>query len=181
MAPKTPQQKKQESYANDRVDNGKYPHADRKNRPQVKASVQRELRRTAKQLLTSQPEDVLQLPEIRTKREWRKTSVPLPHHLADTRQQRIERESHNLFRRGYGVATHARFRHVLCSWMMGRSEDSAALARFYSGILNGFSDELHRDYRKHSSFLYQFFQTEPELKREFEEWILKTISSQATQ
>jgi len=68
---KTPQQKKKDSYAHNRVKGGEYPHADRKNRPRVKAFGQRELRRISKQLATS--------------------GVRLPEHLESTQRQRIER------------------------------------------------------------------------------------------
>jgi hypothetical protein len=128
---KTPQQKKQESYAHDRADGGDHPHADRKNRPQFKARTKRQLRRTAKQMLASQPEEVLQLQE-RPKRTWQKTGVPLSEHLTATQKKQIEREAHNIFRKGYGPATHARFRRVLESWMKGESENSSALDGFVS-------------------------------------------------
>src|SRR5271170_6522420 len=115
---KTPQQKKMDSYAHDRVEGGEYPHADRKNRPRVKAFGQRKLRRISKQLLAWQPEEVLQLPE-RPRWTWQKSSIRLPEHLESTQRQRIEREAHNIFRRGYSPATHAGFRRVLQSWMKG--------------------------------------------------------------
>jgi hypothetical protein len=85
--PKTPQQKKEDSYAHDRVEGGEYPPADRKNRPRVKALVQRELRRISKQLLASQPEDVLQLAQ-RPRWTWRKSNVRLPEHLESTQRHR---------------------------------------------------------------------------------------------
>jgi hypothetical protein len=170
---KTPQQKKKESYAHDRVEGGEYPHADRKNRPRVKARGQREFRRTAKQLLTSQPEAVLQLPQVRIRRTWLKRGVPLPKHLEATQRHRIEREAWNLFRKGYGPATHARFRRVLQSWMQGNTEQSSSLAEFYFGILNQFPDELPGQewYALHRGFLRNFFSSEPELKRDFQNWI----------
>jgi hypothetical protein len=132
---KTPQEKKKDSYAHDRVEGGEYPHADRKNRPLVKAIVRRELRRTSKQLLACQPEEVLQLPK-RSPWTWQKNSVRLPEHLESTQRQRIEREAHNIFRRGYTAATHARFGHVLQSWMKGNSEYSSSVADFYMSVLD---------------------------------------------
>ena len=158
---KTPQQKKKESYARDRVEGGEYPHADRKNRPRVKALGQRQLGRTSRQMLASQPEDVLQLPE-RSGGVWRKSGVRLSEHLQSTRRDRIEREAHNIFRRGYGPATHARFRRVVQSWMNGGSEQSASLAEFYSGVVNQFPDDPQGSdcrgslFERHY-FLRQFF------------------------
>jgi hypothetical protein len=174
--PKTPQQKKKDSYAHDRVEGGEYPHADRKNRPRVKAFGQRRLRRISKQLLAWQPEEVLQLPE-RSLWTWQKTGVRLPEHLESTHRQRIEREAHNIFRRGYGPATHARFRRVLQSWMKGGSEQSSSLAEFYYGVFNQFPDEPEGPpygqgwlpQRRH--FLGRFFSKEPALKRRFQNWI----------
>jgi hypothetical protein len=43
---KTPQQKKQASYAYDRIDTGEYPHADRKNRPCVGVRAAKTLTKT---------------------------------------------------------------------------------------------------------------------------------------
>ena len=171
---KTPQQKKKESYAHDRVEHGN-PHADRRNRPLVKAAGNRVLRRTAKQLLGSQPEEGVQLPE-RPRRTWFKTSVDLSRHLAKTRQARIEREAHNLFRRGYGPATHARFRQVVLSWIEGRTEKSAALASFQAIVLipppKGVDVSKHRpDLWERNYFLRRFFSKEPDLKRRFEAWL----------
>src|SRR5438067_859261 len=94
---KTPQQKKKNSYAHDRVEGGEYPHADRKNRPRVKARGQWQLRRVSKQLLAWQAEEVLQLPE-RSRRTWGKSGVRLREHLESTLRHRIEREAHNIFR-----------------------------------------------------------------------------------
>jgi len=140
---KAPQQKKRESYAHDRVPGGEYPHADRKNRPLVKAIRKRKLRRTSNQMLSSVPEDILQLPK-RPRRTWQKTSMSLPEYIRSVEQNRVERTAHNLFRRGYNPATHARFRRVIESWMEGDSAKSAALAAFHCGVLNGFPDEFGR-------------------------------------
>jgi hypothetical protein len=173
--PKTPQQKKEDSYAHDRVEGGEYPHADRKNRPRVKALVQRELRRISKQLLASQPEDVLQLAQ-RPRWTWRKSNVRLPEHLESTQRHRIEREAHNIFRSGYGPATHVRFRRVLLSWMKGRSEYSSSVAQFYVSVLN-LADSLHPpvygpgSLHQRRDFLKQFFAKEPGLKRAFQNWV----------
>jgi hypothetical protein len=174
---KTPQQKKNDSYAHDRVEGGQYPHADRKNRPRVKAFGQRELRRISKQLLAWQPEEVLQLPE-RPRWAWQKNGVRLPEHLESTQRQRIEREAHNIFRKGYGPATHARFRRVLQSWMKGSSEYSSFVAQFCMSVLN-LADELHPpvygpgSLHQRRDFLRQFFAKEPGLDRDFRNWVRK--------
>ena len=69
---KTPQQKKKDSYAHDRVEGGEYPHADRKNRPRVKAFGQRELRRISKATACpARPKRCLQLPD-RPRWTWHK-------------------------------------------------------------------------------------------------------------
>jgi hypothetical protein len=172
---KTPQQKKQESYAHDRVDAAEYPHADRKNRPRFKARTKRQLRRSAKQVLASQPEEVLQLQE-RPKGTWHKTAVPLSEHLTAARKKRIEFEAHNIFRSGYGPKTHARFRRVVESWIKGGSEHSSALADLYRKLLNPDEQGIQafngpeRSYERHY-FLRQFFRREPALKRDFDAWI----------
>jgi hypothetical protein len=172
---KTPQQKKKDSYAHDRVEGGEYPHADRKNRPRVKAFGQRELRRISKQLLAWQPEEVLQLPE-RPRWTWQKSSVRLPEHLESTQRQRIEREAHSIFRRGYSPAKHARFRRVLQSWMKGGSEHSTSVVQFYMSVLN-LVDKLHPpvygpgSLHQRRDFLRQFFAKEPGLKQEFQNWV----------
>ncbi len=173
--PKTPQQKKQESYAHDRIEHAEYPHAARKVRPRFKAAIKRKLRRTARQILASEPEEVLQLPE-RPARKWQKTSVPLTRHLAETRRRRIEFEAHNIFRSGYGPKTHARFRRVLESWMQGGSEQSAALAALYRTIFNPDEHGIQPFYAWRPSyerlyFLNRFFSREPELKIRFDLWI----------
>jgi hypothetical protein len=172
---KTPQQKKTESFKHDRVENGEYPHADRRNRPLTKALWRRKLRRTSKQLLSYVPEEVLQLPK-RPERTWQKTSEGLPEYLERTERNRIERTAQNLFRRGYGPAAHARFRRVVESWMEGSSTKSATLADFYCGVLNGFADEFdhlrcHGRLSERRYFVAEFFRKEPELKRRFESWI----------
>ena len=173
---KTPQQKKKESYAHDQVEGGEYPHADRKNRPRVKALGQRQLRRRSKQLITSQPAEVLQLPE-RPLWTWQKSGVRLPEHLKRTKRHRIEREAHNLFRKGYDPATHARFRRVMQSWMEGATEQSASLAEFYLGVLSHFPGERKDPpsgqawLPQRRDFLRQFFSEEPELKSRFQSWI----------
>lgn len=171
---KTPQQKKKESYEHDRVEGGEYPHADRKNRPRVKAFGQRELRRISKQLLAWKPEEVLQLP-TRARWTWQKSGIRLPEHLEATKRQRIEREAHNIFRRGYSPATHARFRSVLQSWISGSSEYSSSVARFYLSVLN-LADKLHPpvygpgSLHQRRDFLRQFFAKEPGLERDFQNW-----------
>ena len=173
---KTPQQKKKDSYAHDQVEGGEYPHADRKNRPRAKALGQRQFRHQTKQLIASQPEEVLQLPE-RPLWTWGKSGVRLPEHLKRTKRHRIEREAHNLFRRGYDSATHARFRRVVQSWMEGASEQSESLAEFYLGVLGQFPSELEGPpygqgwLPQRRDFLRQFFSKEPELKRRFQNWI----------
>ena len=174
---KTPQQKKQQSYAHDRVDAAEYPHGNRRNRPRFKARAKRQLRRAAKQMLASQSEEVLQLQE-RPKRTWQKTGVPLSEHLTATQKKRIDCEAHNIFRRGYGPATHARFRHVLESWMKGESEYSSALADLYRKLLNPDDEGIRAFFGSEYSyergyFLRQFFSREPALKRDFDEWINK--------
>jgi hypothetical protein len=181
---KTPQQKKQESYAHDRIEGAEYPHSARRNRPRVKAFGQREIRHIAKQLLSSQPEEVLQLP-ARTRWRPMKSAVPLPEHLESTRRQRIEREAHNLFRKGYSPATHARFRRVIESWIQGGSEQSASLAEFYVSVLNAFPGETWgsdgRSMAPRRDFLNQFFDREPALKRSFQQWIstLRSVKKRA--
>ncbi|HEY1337438.1 MAG TPA: hypothetical protein VGF59_08005 [Bryobacteraceae bacterium] len=172
---KTPQQKKKESYEHDRVAGGEYPHADRKNRPLLKAAGNRALRRTAKQLLESQPEEAVQLP-TRPGRTWFKTSQGLATHLTETRQRRIEREAQNIFRRGYGPRTHACFRRVVLSWVEGRTEKSAALASFQAIVLipppKGVDVSKYRpDLWERNYFLRRFFSKEPDLKRRFERWL----------
>ncbi len=172
---RTPQQKKEQSYERDRVDRGEYPHADRKNRPRVKAAGWQQVRRASRQLLASQPEEVLQMPS-RPRVTWRDRGIRLSEHVASTQRLRIEREAHNLFRRGYGPATHARFRRVVESWLKGGSEQSAALAEFYSSVLNRFPGEpqgdcIPRDLTERRYFLLSFFAKEPELKRRFQKWI----------
>jgi len=166
---KTPREKKRQSYAHGRVEGGEYPHADRKNRPRVKARGQRKLRRTAKQMLASQPEEVQLLPDGRARGTWSKSGVRLPEHLESTQRARIQREAHNLFRRGYGPATHARFARVVRSWMNGASERSASLAEFYFNELMDSTRPAGIDRRR--EFLDQFFGQEPELKAEFQNWI----------
>ena len=172
---KTPQQKKQESYAHDRGDGGEHPHADRRNRPRLKARTKRQLRRTARQMLASQPEEILQL-QVRTKRTWQRTGVALAKHLIDAQKKRIEREAHNIFRKGYGPATHSRFRRVVESWMKGKSEHSSELAALYYKLLNPDDEGIQAFYGPEPSyergyFLRQFFSREPALKRDFDEWI----------
>ena len=170
---KTPRQKKQQSYDRDRVEGGKYPHADRKNRPRVKALGKRQLRHVSKQALAFQPEETLQLPE-RTQFRWGKTSVKLREHVTWTQVSRLQREAHNIFRRGYCPATHARFKRVMQSWLEGHSEQSSALAAFYAGVLNRFPDELEAGemrLRDRRDFLEKFFSKEPALKRDLETWI----------
>jgi len=171
---KTPQEKKQASYAHDRVEGGEYPHADRKNRPRLKALAQRQHRRTTKQMIASKPDEVLQLQE-RPRLKWIKNSLRLSKHLIETQTRRIEREAHNIFRRGYGPATHARFRRVIQSWMRGGSEQSASLADLYRAIINPDEDALPPNERvrlsKRRYFLRLFFNREPELKSCFENWI----------
>ncbi|HXS95593.1 MAG TPA: hypothetical protein VN736_13400 [Candidatus Limnocylindrales bacterium] len=172
---KTPQQKKQDSYAHDRADGAEYPHAERKNRPRFKARTKRQLRRAAKQMLASQPEDVLQLQE-RPKRKWHKTGVALSEHLIDTQKKRIELEAHNIFRKGYGPATHARFRRVVESWMKGESEHSSALADLYRKLLNPDDEGIQAFFGPEYSwergyFIRQFFSREPALKRTFDGWL----------
>jgi hypothetical protein len=171
---KTPQQKKQASYAHDRVEGGEYPHADRKNRPRLKALAQRQHRRTAKQVLASKPDEVLQLQE-RPQLRWAKNAVRLSEHLIETQRQRIEREAHNIFRKGYGPATHARFRRVVQSWMKGGSEQSASLADFYRAVINPDDDGRPPNGRvrlsKRRYFLRQFFSREPKLKSSFDDWM----------
>jgi hypothetical protein len=180
---KTPQQKKKDSYAHDQVEGGEYPHADRKNRPRAKAFGQREFRRISKQLLASQPEEVLQLPQDRTRRTWQKSGIDLPEHLQSTRIQRDQREAHNIVRRGYTPATHERFRRVLESWMKGRSEHSSSLAEYYSGVLTRFPDELQWKSTSQlliarRAFLNRFFSKEPELKERFQNWIAAVTESE---
>ena len=171
---KTPQQKKQASYAHDRVEGGEYPHADRKNRPRLKALAQRQHRRTAKQMLANKPDEVLQLQE-RPQLRWAKNTVRLPEHLIETQRQRIEREAHNIFRKGYSPATHARFRRVIQSWMKGGSEQSASLADFYRAVINPDDDGRPPNGRvrlsKRRYFLRQFFSREPKLKSSFDDWV----------
>jgi hypothetical protein len=173
---KTPQQKKQESYAHDRADGPEYPHAERKNRPRFKARTKRQLRRSAKQTLASQPEEILQLQE-RPKRTWHKTGVPLSAHLIATQKKRIQREAHNIFRKGYGPATHARFRRLVVeSWMKGESEHASALADLYRKLLNPDDEGIQAFFGPEYSyergyFLRQFFIREPVLKRDFDTWI----------
>ena len=172
---KTPQQKKQESYAHDRVDGADYPHADRKNRPRFKARTTRQLRRSAKQMLASQPEEVVQLQE-RPKRRWHKTGVPLSERLIATQKKRIEREAYNIFRKRYGPATHARFRRVVESWMKGKSDHSSELAGLYRKLLNPDDEGIQAFFGPEYSyergyFLRQFFHREPVLKRDFDKWI----------
>ena len=169
---KKPQQKKQASYAHDRVEGGEYPHADRKNRPRLKALAQRQHRRTAKQMLASKPDEVLQLQE-RPRLRWTKNAVRLPDHLIETQRQRIEREAHNFFRKGYGLATHAHFRRVVQSWMKGGSEQSASLADLYRANPDEDVRPPNEKVRlsKRRYFLRQFFNREPKLKSCFENWI----------
>jgi hypothetical protein len=168
---KTPQQKKQASYTHDRVEGGEYPHADRRNRPRLKAREQRQLRRASKQMLASKRDEFLQLPE-RPRLRWGKNAVPLPEHLIETERNRIEREAHNVFRKGYGPATHARFRRMLQSWMKGKSQQSASLADFYRALISPNENEhIGPQYQKRRHFLRRFFNREPKLKRSFENWI----------
>jgi hypothetical protein len=169
---KTPQRKKAESYKHDRLEHGKYPHADRKNGPRQKARSQRALRRAAKRILSSQPEESAQTPGLG--RPWLKTSKPLADHVAETARNRIEREAHNLFRKGYGPRTHGQFRRVFQSWMRGRSEHSAALADFYAEIVDslGAWPPWH-PCRKHLEFISQLFRNEPVLEKEFRAWIAR--------
>ncbi len=126
-------------------------------------------------MLASQPEEVLQLQE-RPKWGWQKTGVRLPEHLTATLKNRIEREAHNIFRRGYGPATHARFRRVLNCWMSSASDHSSALADLYRKILNPdaeggyrFSGPNRIDERRY--FLTQFFRRDPALKSAFKKWM----------
>jgi len=126
-------------------------------------------------MLASQPEEVLQLQE-RPKRKWRKTGVPLSERLMATRKKRIEREAHNIFRKGYGPATHARFRRVVESWMKGESEHSSALADLYRKLLNPDDEGIQAFFGPEYSyergyFLRKFFSREPALQRDFDEWI----------
>src|SRR5262245_51258825 len=171
---KTTQEKKQASYAHDRVEGGEYPHADRKNRPRLKALAQRQHRRRAKQMIASKPDEVLQLQE-RPRLRWIKNSVRLSKHLIETQRQRIEREAHNIFRKGYGPTTHARFRRVIQSWMKGGSEQSESLADFYRAIINPDEGAPPPNQRarlsKRRYFLRLFFNREPKLKNCFENWI----------
>ncbi len=172
---KTPQQKKEDSYAHDRVDGAEYPHAGRKNRPRFKARTKRQLRRAAKQILATQAEDTVQIRE-RPKRKWHKYTVSLSDHLAATQKKRVEREAHNIFRKGYGPATHARFRRVVESWIKSQSEHSLALADLYRKLLNpgteGIQAFFGSEYSyERSYFLRQFFRREPALKRDFDQWI----------
>lgn len=170
---KTPQQKKRASYAHDRVEGGEYPHADRKNRPRLKALAQRQHRRTAKQILASKLDDVPQLQE-RSRLGWTKNTVRLAAHLLETQMQRIERQADNIFRKGYGAATHARFRRVVQSWMQSGSEQSASLADFYRTVMHPHADPRSNGRASLShrrNFLRQFFNREPHLKIRFENWI----------
>jgi hypothetical protein len=181
---KTPQRKKKESYAHDRMEGGEYPHADRRNRPQVKAQGNRQLRRRANQLLAAEPGEIVQLPR-RMNRDWLKSSQRLPDYLERTKINHITREANNIFRRGYSYATHTRFRRVLKTWMNGDTQYSSALADYYHGLLNGFPQELHAasiladkwswgGYLRLSErrrFLKRFFSVEPDLKHQFQNWI----------
>jgi hypothetical protein len=170
---KTPQQKKHESYANDRVEGGEYAHADRKNRPRVKARGQRQLRRASKQQIKIQDPEELQLAS-RASTRWLNSTVGLAEHLTQTNLRRVWRESHNLFRQGYGPNTHARFRAVIESWMAGATGHSVTLAEFYAeqlAVISGDDRSTARGIRRHTEFLSQFFANEPQLLIRFEKWI----------
>jgi hypothetical protein len=124
---------------------------------------------------------VLQLPQERTKRTWRKSGTALPEHLKDTQRHRLEREAHNLFRKGYNATTHKRFRLVLESWMQGKTAQSSRLADLYYGILNQFPDEVPGTFEPFDSrrtFLTKFFSSEPDLKHDFENWLAAVRQSQ---
>jgi hypothetical protein len=172
---KTPQQKKKESYAHDRVDRGEYLHADRRNRPLVKARGRRELRRVSKLLLASQPEEVLQMPGL-FRQTWHGRSISLPEHLERVKRRRIEREEQNVSRARYGPESAARFRRIVKSLMKDGRNRSAALAEFYSGVLNRFPDETQgREFFPGLTELREMvaraFANSPGLKLRFQKWI----------
>ena len=178
--PKTPQLKKLESYKNDRVEGGEYPQADRHNRPAVKALGRRQVRHNANQFLAVNPEAELQPSATELpKKVWRNVSRKLPEHIESTRWRRNMHRAHNILDKGYTADRHARFRRVLSAWLAeGDSEHTRALAEFYQGIHYGFAEEsgeesfgISLEWAPRRTFLYRFFETEPELKAQFEGWI----------
>src|SRR2546425_10100696 len=94
---KTPQQKKKESYEQDRVEGWGCPHGKRRNRPIVKALMRRQGRRIADRSVSSQAEQ--NSIDRSFNRTWPST-VPLPERLERSANGRFQREWHNRFRRG---------------------------------------------------------------------------------
>ena len=176
---KTPQLKKQESYKHDRVEGGEYPHADRRNRPVVKALGKRQVRHRANQFLATNPDCDLQPLPTRPKKSWRNSSRSLTERLKGTQARRNTGRAHNILDKGYTLDRHARFRRVLLAWVAEASgEHAAALAELYHGILTEFPEEgvewgrdIVRRWNVRRAFLSRFFACEPELKDQFKSWI----------
>ena len=85
----------------------------------------------------------------------------------------------NILDKGYTADRHARFRRVLLAWLAeGDSEHTRALVEFHQGIQYGFAEESGQEsfgislmWGPRRAFLYRFFETEPELKVQFENWL----------
>jgi len=172
---KTPQKKKEESYKHDRVDRCKNPHADRKNRPRVKARGRRQLRRVSKLLLAAQAEDVLQLPNL-FRQTWHGKAIPLPDHLERAKRRRIERAERDVPVALTGPKAAVRFRRIVESMMGIRSKPALYVAEFYSGVLNRFPGETPgREFFPRLTELRDMvaraFANSPGLERRFREWI----------
>jgi hypothetical protein len=147
--------------------------------PHAKAIENRQVRHEADRLLKSLPEEEVLLPN-RKLAAWFPLGDGLREHLERTRRGRLTRESHNLFRAGYDADTHAQFRHVIQSWMEGRSEYSRQLAEYYSWVLDRSPDELSNSnsywMQPRRDFLARFFSREPELEKKFRAWIEERIA-----
>jgi len=166
---KTPQEKKREAYAHDRVQGQGCPHGRRRNRPEVKALNHRQKRHAVNRVAESEAEQGAI--ERTIGGSHGRDTDPLQERVQFKLNARVQRESHNIFRSGYSAETHARFRRVLMTWMQGRSRHLVDLARFYRSY---FEEEIPiacRTVDVRRDFLTQFFAKEPALERRFRRWI----------
>ena len=169
---KTPQQKKREAYAYDRVQGRGCPHGLRRNHPDAKALNHRQKRHAVNRTAETEAEQSAVEKSIGSTRG---RTDPLAERVQSKLNGRVAREAHNIFRSGYSEENHARFRRVLIAWMQGRSRHLSDLARFYRAY---FEEEIPirvRSIDLRRTFLTQFFGKEPALERKFRRWIHQTI------
>jgi hypothetical protein len=187
MPPKTPQQKKQEAYQQERFSMDHNPHAARRNKPRDRAQEERRLRRKSNELVrvpekAAASEDREPIVDPRERgRSWHigGGTIPLEEKVKFLLARRIWRTAWNCFKRPYSPQGREKFKRIVISIMQGKTEQSAEIARLFHDMIYGehsrYELVLTQHVAERQAWILHFLRDEPSVGGEFKKWIRKML------